>query len=113
MMTVTKIFEFGASHFLTKYEGKCEKLHGHNYKVEVSVKGEPGENDLLFDFVDLKEIVEDKTISKLDHSHLNDLFENPTAEIISIWIWEQLKKDLDLYEIRLWETSNSFVTYRG
>jgi 6-pyruvoyltetrahydropterin/6-carboxytetrahydropterin synthase len=112
-LTVTKIFEFAASHFLTKYHGKCENLHGHNYKLEVSVIGEMKEDDLVYDFVELKSAVKEKIINKLDHTHLNERFENPSAEVMAIWIWEELEKDLDLYEIKLWETSTCFVTYKG
>lgn len=113
MLTVTKVFEFAASHFLTKYHGKCENLHGHNYKLEVGVIGEVRDDGLVYDFVKLKSQVKQKIIEELDHSHLNDRFDNPSAEIIAVWIWEQLEKDLDLYEIKLWETSTCFVTYRG
>lgn len=112
-LSVTKIFEFAASHFLTKYHGKCENLHGHNYKVEVTVFGELGEDDLVYDFVKINELVKEKVISNLDHTHLNDRFENPSAEVIAIWIWDQLEKDLELSEIKLWETSTCFVSYKG
>ncbi|MGE3278775.1 MAG: 6-carboxytetrahydropterin synthase QueD [Candidatus Altimarinota bacterium] len=113
LLTVTKTFEFAASHFLTKYHGKCENLHGHNYQLEVSVIGEIGPDDLVFDFVDLKKVVKTKVIDVLDHTHLNDRFENPSAEVMAVWIWEQLEGDVKLYEIKLWETSTCFVTYRG
>lgn len=112
-LTVTKIFEFSASHFLTKYHGKCENLHGHNYKLEVTVIGEMRPDDLVYDFVDLKNVVKKKIIDELDHKHLNDRFENPSAEVIAVWIWEQLEGDLKLDEIKLWETSTCFVTYKG
>jgi 6-pyruvoyltetrahydropterin/6-carboxytetrahydropterin synthase len=71
------------------------------------------EDDLVYDFVDLKNSVKGKIIDQLDHTHLNERFENPSAEVMAIWIWEQLEKDLQLYEIKLWETSSCFVTYRG
>ena len=112
-LTVTKIFGFAASHFLTKYHGKCENLHGHNYKLEVTVSGEIGANGLVYDFVDLKKEVKAKIIDKLDHAHLNDSFENPSAEAIAVWIWEALQDDLSLCEVKLWETDTCFVTYRG
>lgn len=113
VLTVTKVFEFAASHFLTKYHGKCENLHGHNYKLEVTVIGEMGEDDLVYDFVDLKKVVKAKIIDQLDHTHLNDRFDNPSAEVMAVWIWEQLESDLKLSEVKLWETSTCFVTYRG
>lgn len=113
LLTVTKTFEFAASHFLTKYHGKCENLHGHNYVLEISVIGAMREDDLVYDFVDLKKVAKEKVIDVLDHTHLNDRFPNPSAEVIAVWVWEQLEKDLQLYEIKLWETSTCFVTYRG
>lgn len=112
-LLVTKSFEFSSSHFLTKYHGKCENLHGHNYVLEVSVLGEMREDDLVYDFVELKNIVKKKIIEQLDHTHLNDRFENPSAEVVAVWIWEQLEKDLHLFEIKVWETSSCSVTYRG
>ncbi len=115
-LTVTKIFEFSASHFLTKYHGKCERLHGHNYKLEATVIGEMREDDLVYDFVDLNKVVKEKIIEVLDHTHLNDRFPNPSAEIVAIWIWEQLENTFSqarLFEIKLWETPTCFVTYRG
>jgi len=75
--------------------------------------GKMGEDDLVYDFVDLKKVVKTKVIDELDHTHLNDRFENPSAEIMAIWIWEQLEGDLKLCEVKLWETSTCFVTHRG
>ena len=112
-LVVTKSFEFSASHFLTKYHGKCENLHGHNYRLEVSIVGEMREDDLVYDFVELKKIVKEKIVDPLDHTHLNDRFANPSAEIMAVWMWEQLENDVKLYEIKLWETSTCSVTYRG
>lgn len=112
-LLVTKSFEFSSSHFLTKYHGKCERLHGHNYKLEVSVIGEMRDDDLVIDFVELDRIVKARVIEVLDHTHLNDRFSNPSAEVIAVWIWEQLEKELKLFEIRLFETSSCSVTYRG
>ncbi|MBU1446609.1 6-carboxytetrahydropterin synthase QueD [Patescibacteria group bacterium] len=118
-MFVTKEFTFDAAHYLTKYNGKCEKLHGHTYKLHVTVAGELDNEDMVIDFVHLKEFVKTRVTSKLDHSSLNDFFENPSAELMVIWIWDQLK-DVDsikngvrLHEVKLWETATSFVTYNG
>jgi 6-pyruvoyltetrahydropterin/6-carboxytetrahydropterin synthase len=114
-MLITKEFTFDAAHFLTRYKGKCENLHGHTYKLHVTVEGEINENGLVIDFVDLKKAVNEKIINKLDHSNLNDFFENPTAELVVKWIWGQLNdfKNVKLYEIKLWESPTSFVTYNG
>ena len=114
-MFVTKEFTFDAAHFLTNYHGKCEHLHGHTYKLRVTVEGEIQANGLVIDFVELKSIVKEKIIEKLDHSSLNDFFPNPTAEYVAKWIWKELETlpHGKLYEIKLWETPTSFVTYRG
>ncbi|MFC1655463.1 6-carboxytetrahydropterin synthase QueD [Patescibacteria group bacterium] len=114
-MLVTKKFKFDAAHFLTNYHGKCEKLHGHTYKLQVTVEGDVKEDGMVMDFVELKKIVNERVISKLDHSSLNDTIENPSAENIAIWIWNRLKdiSEAKLYEVKVWETATSFVTYRG
>ncbi|WP_036225606.1 6-carboxytetrahydropterin synthase QueD [Mesoaciditoga lauensis] len=115
---VSKEFKFDAAHNLIKYHGKCEKLHGHTYKLRVTLNGKPNEEGMVYDFVELKRIVNERVISKLDHSYINDLIEQPTAENIAVWIWEQLSEILKgknhaLYEVRVWETETAFVTYRG
>ncbi len=115
---VSKEFKFDAAHNLTRYHGKCEKLHGHTYKLRVTLKGLRNEDGMVYDFVELKKIVNDVVISKLDHSYINDFIEQPSAENIAVWIWDKLFKILNgktysLYEITLWETETSFVTYRG
>ena len=64
--------------------------------------------------VDIKEYVQKNVIDKLDHNMLNDIIDNPTLENISIWIWEELRDRLPLlYEIKVSETPNHFVTYMG
>ncbi|MBT6068431.1 6-carboxytetrahydropterin synthase QueD [Candidatus Peregrinibacteria bacterium] len=90
-MKVSKEFDFEAAHFLPHYHGKCERLHGHSYKLIVTVEGdiEP-ESGMVIDFVILKKIVKERIIEKLDHYLLNDLMENPTAENTIVWMWEQL-----------------------
>mgnify|MGYP001598046069 CR=1 FL=1 len=112
-MLVSKEFTFDAAHFLTKYHGKCENLHGHTYRLRVTVEGEIGEEGMVVDFLELKKIVKEKVLDKFDHHNLNDFFENPTAELVAKFIWDELKSALNLYEVILWETENSFVTYRG
>lgn len=112
-MLVTKEFTFDSAHFLPKYHGKCEKLHGHTYKLHVTISAPVNPEDgLALDFGEIKKIVQDKVLEKLDHAHLNDIIEIPSAENIAIWIWKQIEKDLPVYEIKIWETPTSFVTYR-
>ena len=89
-MQVTKEFTFDSAHFLPNYYGKCERMHGHTYKLHVTVEGEVGENGLLIDFVILKNIVKEKILDPLDHQTLNDIIKVPSAENIVIWIWDQL-----------------------
>lgn len=114
-MLITKEFTFDAAHYLTNYHGKCENMHGHTYKLHVTVEGEINKNGLVIDFITLKQIVNEKIIDKLDHSNLNDRFKNPTAELVSKWIWKQLSniKVAKLKQIKLWESPTSFVTYNG
>lgn len=90
-ITVTKEFEFDAAHHLTKYYGKCERVHGHTYKLLVTVTGELGHNDMLLDFIILKRVVQKHVLSHLDHHDLNNLFENPTTELVALWIWNKLE----------------------
>lgn len=106
-------FTFAASHFLTKYQGKCENLHGHNYKLIVTIEGEKQANDMVMDFKIIKKIVEEKIIDTLDHAHLNDILENPSAESIILWIWEHLKTELPLKKLKLYETDDYSCEYEG
>ncbi len=95
-MLLSRDFTFDAAHFLTRYHGKCEHLHGHTYKLRVTVEGGIQENGLVLDFGILKKIVKEKILDKYDHRSLNDFFENPTAELVLKKIWEEL---VDLPEL--------------
>lgn len=117
-MIIIKTFKFDAAHNLTKYRGKCEKLHGHTYKLVVKLEGYRDEDDMIFDFVELKRLVNDDILSKFDHSYINDFIENPTAENIAVYIWDRLeasvkRENCSLYEIEVWETETSGVIYNG
>ena len=119
-MKLTRTFSFAAAHHLTDYYGECERPHGHTYRLAVTVSGSVQANGLVMDFVALKEIVQKKVLSKVDHRDLNDFFKNPSAENIAIWIWKQLKniaKDsgapVTLKEVTLWEGDTTSVTYKG
>ena len=87
---VTKQFTFAAAHSLSKYHGKCERMHGHNYKLQVTVEGEVQSNGLVIDFVILKKIVKERILNKYDHQNLNEFFENSTAENVAQAIWDEL-----------------------
>jgi 6-pyruvoyltetrahydropterin/6-carboxytetrahydropterin synthase len=116
-MLVSKEFTFDAAHNIVDYNGKCEKLHGHTYRLRVSLKGERAADGMVLDFGMLKSIVEKRVLAYLDHGYLNDINEQSTTENIAVWIWEQLEEPLRgenyrLYEVVLWETATSFVTLR-
>jgi 6-pyruvoyltetrahydropterin/6-carboxytetrahydropterin synthase len=114
---------FAAAHNLRGYKGKCEDLHGHNYKVRVTVEG--GELDsvgLLYDFVRLKQVISG-VIRSLDHRYLNELspFDllNPSAENIARHIYDESVKQLErapngagIASVTVWETETSAATYR-
>ena len=113
-MKIAKEFTFDSAHFLKDYRGKCEHLHGHTYRMRVTVEGPIQKNGLVADFTDIKKIVNEKVVDKLDHSNINDVLEYYTVENLCIWAWEQLKLKLPmLVEIRIWETPNSFAIYEG
>jgi 6-pyruvoyltetrahydropterin/6-carboxytetrahydropterin synthase len=112
---VRRRFEFEAAHQLPRHPGKCRDLHGHSYTLVVSVdRPVDDETGMAVDFADLKQIVRQAVIDRLDHRYVNDLIENPTAERMSIWIWNELRPLLPgLVEIELHETSRCSVVYRG
>lgn len=116
-MILTKKFEFEAAHKLLNYKGKCENLHGHSYKLIIRVEGTPDSNGIVVDFTQLDRIVKENVIYILDHSYLNKIIRQPTAENIAIWVWNKLKKKLTapnfkLYEVEVWESSSSGVIYK-
>ena len=126
MYKITKKFEFSAAHHLPNYKGSCENVHGHNYSLEVCVAGEElDEIGILIDFKDLKKIVQENILSKLNHTDLNEIKDptakemsaNPTAENIAKWIYEHLKPLLQteryaLDQIAIWETATSCAVYK-
>jgi 6-pyruvoyltetrahydropterin/6-carboxytetrahydropterin synthase len=115
-VSITKVFTFDSAHHLNEYDGKCKNIHGHTYKLEVTIKGYTDSNGLVMDFHDLKDIVEKYILEKIDHLYLNDIFEfNPTCENIGLWIWEEIEKrmpkqDERLERLVLWETPTSYVS---
>ena len=110
---------FAAAHALRNYHGKCENLHGHNYRVQVGMEGaELDDTGLLYDFAELKSQLRE-TSKYLDHGYLNELspFDvvNPSAENIAKYICEEIQRALktgSIAYVRVWETDTSFATYR-
>jgi 6-pyruvoyltetrahydropterin/6-carboxytetrahydropterin synthase len=108
-MRLCREFYFDAAHYIPNYNGKCENLHGHTYKLEIVIEGDVKKDGMVIDFVKMKEIVETLIIERLDHQALNELFKNPTAENILEWISVQLKEKLPLSSLRLWEGQGKWV----
>lgn len=100
-MLITKEFTFDSAHFLPNYYGKCERMHGHTYRLQITVDGPVGENGLVIDFVILKKIVKKQVLEKLDHQVINDIIEVASAENTVLWIWDQLKDLRPLIEQEL------------
>jgi 6-pyruvoyltetrahydropterin/6-carboxytetrahydropterin synthase len=115
---LSKDFKFDAAHSLVNYHGQCENLHGHTYKLRVTIKARSlPDNGMILDFVDLSRIVKEEVVNKLDHHFINDIVSQSTAENIVLWIRGRLIGKLEtdnyfLYEIVLWETETSFATWR-
>jgi len=112
---VKRSFDFEAAHRLPNHPGKCRDLHGHSYRLVIAVERpvDP-ESGMAIDFAELKRIVVDQVLSRLDHKYVNDFLENPTAEVMAAWIWDRLATPLPgLVEIELWETRSCAVVYRG
>lgn len=111
---------FSAAHHLRDYEGPCSRMHGHNYRVEITVAGpQPLQNGMLLDFGQLKEIC-DSVLDAMDHQCLNDLEQfqkiNVTAENLAAHIYHAIAAKLpfpgvNMARVRLWEGDNSSVTY--
>jgi 6-pyruvoyltetrahydropterin/6-carboxytetrahydropterin synthase len=113
--------EFSAAHALRGYKGKCENLHGHNWKVEVYVRGEQlDDTGMLVDFKDVKEATRG-VMHYLDHFNLNELkpFDkelNPSSEHLAGFILHQVAERINservkVYKVRVWETPSTSATY--
>ena len=116
---LTKEYTFEAAHRLPRVppEHKCARMHGHSFRVEVVVAGEIDPHlGWLVDYADITAIVEPLIKRELDHRTLNDVpgLENPTSEILSVWLWKRLVDALPgLASITVAETCTARCTYRG
>ncbi|NLM00529.1 MAG: 6-carboxytetrahydropterin synthase QueD [Treponema sp.] len=116
--------DFAAAHFLRDYHGKCENIHGHNYKVFAHIRGETLDaGGMLLDFAQLKSALRG-VCKTLDHRNLNDLpvfDQNPSAERIAMYIFKALQNQLEenglpeaakmLYAVDVFETPTSRARY--
>jgi len=107
-------FRFSAAHRLPRYVGRCYRMHGHSYRLEVVVSGTPAaDTGMVVDFHDV-EAAAGGVVAEADGGCFNDVLDNPTAEAIVVWFWRRLQPDLpSLTELRLWETDDCRVVYRG
>jgi 6-pyruvoyltetrahydropterin/6-carboxytetrahydropterin synthase len=121
MFEVTIEETFAAGHALRNYRGKCENVHGHNYRAEVTLEGaELDAIGLLVDFVELKRVVH-AVLDRMDHQWLNDFppFDalNPSAENMAKYIYDEVSAGLKTKEgvrvasVRLWETDTASAAY--
>lgn len=117
-MEIFVVFYFDAAHRLPQVslEHKCNQTHGHTFRVEIHLKGELDEHKgWIMDFSQVKQICQ-PYIDRLDHSFLNEIegLENPTSEIIAIWLWNKIKPQLPgLTKVVVQESPNLAAVYRG
>ena len=120
MYKIKVLTGFSAAHFMRNYKGKCEALHGHNWKVEVAVSSSAlNAAGMVMDFAELKQLA-NAVLEKLDHTQINDLAyfqqHNPSSEEIARYIFDQLKgvikqRNCTLQSVNVWETDNSCAVY--
>jgi 6-pyruvoyltetrahydropterin/6-carboxytetrahydropterin synthase len=123
MFEVSVEQSFAAGHALRNYKGACENVHGHNFKIQVTIEGqELDQTGMLVDFLDVKQSMRD-VIARLDHRFLNDVppfdVKNPSAENIAEYFYEELTSGLvsnpvpvRVREVKVWETDIQSATYR-
>ncbi|HEY5611000.1 MAG TPA: 6-carboxytetrahydropterin synthase QueD [Thermoanaerobaculia bacterium] len=118
IVELVKDFRFEAAHHLPNLppDHKCRRMHGHSFRGEIAVRGEVDpRTGWLIDFSDLKNVVK-PLLDQLDHYLLNDVpgLENPTSEMLAIWIWKRLKPALpQLFRVTIEETCTSRCHYYG
>lgn len=120
MFELKVVTDFAAAHQLRNFRGNCEKLHGHNWKVEVILSGDKlNEAGLLIDFREVKEAT-DRILKEFDHSFLNDLphfkNENPSSENIAAYLFEKLSSELNdnylrVTKVTAWESDSACASY--
>ena len=120
MYELKVITDFAAAHRLRNFGGECEKLHGHNWRIEVVLSGDRlNEAGLLIDFRDVKTAA-NSILEDLDHSYLNDLpqfrDENPSSENIAAYLFQRLSSELNsghlkVTKVTAWESDSACASY--
>jgi 6-pyruvoyltetrahydropterin/6-carboxytetrahydropterin synthase len=109
-LTVVRRYRFEAAHQLPWHPGKCRRLHGHSYVLEIRVSGGLDERGVVMDFAEVDAVVDKHVLEVLDHADLNEVLDNPTAELVASWIGERLDTvGLGWSSLRLWETQDGSV----
>ena len=113
-MRLSREFTFDAAHKLINYSGICARIHGHTYTLIITVEGEPDDSGMIIDFADMKKIVQDVILTNLDHSFLNDFYDQPTVENVAADIFQKLEKEFEksnarLYSVKLYEGEKSCI----
>lgn len=113
---------FAAAHRLELYHGKCEALHGHNFRVEVLIEGEKlGKEGMLLDFAVIKAHLRG-IVADLDHKYINEIpfFSEraSSSEYMALYIYDRLKElllceNVAVKEVRVWESDNAYAAYGG
>jgi 6-pyruvoyltetrahydropterin/6-carboxytetrahydropterin synthase len=121
MYSIKIITSFSAAHFLRNYKGKCENLHGHNWKVEILIVGDTLDSSgMLMDFSKVKSVA-NEVLADFDHKVLNDLSyfkeHNPSSEEIAKCLFVRLREKVSiknncLSEVRVWETDTACASYK-
>ena len=135
MLTITKSVKFDAAHVLTNHKGLCKNLHGHTYRVDVSVRqAENDRSDMVMDFKDVKRICEEIVVTKFDHAFIYDETSSAESEIAAVvmrngmrvaalpfrstaenlakWMFGMLGERIaGLCSVRVYETAESFAEY--
>lgn len=117
-MEIFRVFQVEAAHWLPNVpeDHKCRRMHGHSFRIEVHVGGEPGEESgWVMDFADLRSAFQ-PLHDQLDHRCLNDIpgLENPTSENLARWVWERLEPRLpNITRVVVQETCNAGCVYTG
>lgn len=102
--------KFSAAHYLKEYKGKCEKVHGHTFQVEVEIAvRELDQAGIGFDFTKVKRVL---AATLPDHALLNEVFPfNPSAENIARHLYGELKKEYPVKSVTVWESEDAAATY--
>jgi len=114
---------FDAAHYIKDYPGKCSRMHGHRWEVEVVLEGKTlGNLNMLIDFGEVKDLLNGLIESRLDHYLLNETLSEPhvTAEFLARWIYEWLadpctefEPEVRLVRVTVWESPDCCVKYYG